>query len=55
MVFYYFKRFLIFFNVDEHLEALFVELARVASGLGHLRFFCLQRITCLKIPTVTQA
>ena len=55
MIFHYFKRFLLLFNVDEHLAALFVELARGASGLGHLRFFCLQRTICLKISTVTQA
>ena len=33
----------------------FVELARGRFHMGHLRFFCLHRIICLNIPTVTQA
>ena len=35
----------------------FADLCRVSrvSHVGHLRFFCLHRITCLRIPTVTQA
>ena len=46
---------LYFFNVDERLAASFVELARSVSCVSHLRFFCLHRIACLNILTVTQA
>ena len=55
MIFYYFKHFLILFNVNEHLAVRFVKLARGASDVDHLCFFCLRRITCLNIPKVTQA
>ena len=55
MMFSYFKHFLTFFNDDEHLAVPFVELARGGSLVGHLLFFCLHRITCLSIPTMTQA
>ena len=55
MIFYYFKYFLILFNVNEHLAVPFVELVRGGLSVGQLRFFCLQRIPCLNIPTVTQA
>ena len=43
------------FNVNEHLAVLFAEFVRGASDMGYLRFFYLDRITCLNIPTVTQA
>ena len=55
MIFYYFKHFLILFNVNEHLTVRFVKLARGAPDVDHLCFFCLRRITCLNIPAVTQA
>ena len=55
MMFYYFKHFLILFNVNERLAILLVKLARGASGVVHLRFLCLHKITCLNIPTITQA
>ena len=55
MIFTNFKYYSIFFNVNEHLAVPFVELARGSSRVGHLRFFCLHRITCLSIPTVAQA
>ena len=54
MIFYYFKHFLMLFNVNEHLAVSFAELTRGAFGVGHLHFFCLHKITCLNIPTVTQ-
>ena len=50
---FYFKHFLILFNVNENLAVPHVELARGTSGVGHLPFSCLNRITCLNIPTVT--
>ena len=37
------------------LAVLFVELARGGFHVGHLRFFCSHRITCLSIPRATQA
>ena len=53
-MFAYFKHYFLFFNVNEHRTVPFVELARAGSHVGHLRFFCLHRITCLSILTVTQ-
>ena len=44
MIFSYFKHYFIFFNVNEHLAVLFVELARSRSRVSHLRFFSLHRI-----------
>ena len=38
----------------EHLAVPFIELVRGGSCVSHLCFFCLHRITCLSIPTVTQ-
>ena len=32
-----------------------LQLTSGGSRVGHLRFFCLHRITCLSIPTVTLA
>ena len=55
MIFSYFKRYFLFFNVNEQLVVPFVELANDGSRVGHLFFFRLHRITCLSIPTVTQA
>ena len=49
MIFSYFKHYFMLFNVNEHLVVPFVELARDGSRVGHLRFFCLHRITCLSI------
>ena len=49
----YFKHFLTFFNDNERLAVPFTELARGGSLVGHLLF--LHRITCLNIPTMTQA
>ena len=34
-----------FFNVNEYLAVSFVELAKGGSREGHLRFFCLHKIT----------
>ena len=39
----------------EHLAIPFVELVRGGSREGFLCIFCLLWITCLNIPTVTQA
>ena len=36
MIFSYFKHYFIFFNVYKHLAALFVELERGGSSVGHL-------------------
>ena len=47
MLFSYCKPYFIFFNVNEHLAAPFVKLARGRSCVGHLHFFCLHRITYL--------
>ena len=55
MTFSYFKHYFIFFNINEHLAVPFVELARSGSRVSHLRFFCLHKIICPGIPTVTQA
>ena len=54
MIFSYFILFDLF-NVNEHLAVPFVELAIGGSRMGHLRFFCLHWITCLRISTVIQA
>ena len=54
MIFSYFILFDLF-NVNEHLAVPFVELAIGGSRMGHLRFFCLHWITCLRISTVMQA
>ena len=54
-MFSYFKHYFIFFNVNEHLTIPFAELVRGRSRVCHLRFFCLQWITYLGIPTVMQA
>ena len=51
---FYFRPYFIFFNVNEHLAVPFVELATGGSRVSHLHFFCLQRITWLRIPTVIQ-
>ena len=45
---------ILIFNVNEYLAVPFAELARGTSRAGHLHFFCLHKITCLSIPTVTQ-
>ena len=50
-----FKRYFIYFNVNEHAAVSFVELARGGSRVVHLPFFCLYRITYLTISTVAQA
>ena len=49
----YFKHYFILFNFNEHVPVRFVEWARSGSRVGHLRFFCLHRISCLDIPTAT--
>ena len=55
MILSYFKHYFIVFNVNEHLAVQFVALARGGPRVGHLRFFCLYKIACLSIATVTQA
>ena len=50
MIFSYFKH-----NFKEHLAVPFVKSARGGSYVGHLRYFCLHRITCMSIPTVILA
>ena len=54
-MFSYIKHYSIFFNVNEHLVVSFVELAMGRSCVGDFYFFCLHKITCLSITTVTQA
>ena len=53
-MFSYFKHYFIFLNINEHLALPFAEMTRSVSRVSHLCFFCLQRVTYLGIPTVTQ-
>ena len=49
MIFSYTKQYFVFFLM------LMNTWRSGGSRVGHRRFFCLHRITCLNIPTVTQA
>ena len=55
MIFSHFKHYFIFLNINEHLAVLFFELAKSESRVSHSRSSCLHKISCLGIPTVTQA
>ena len=54
-MFSYFQQYFIFFSANEPLAVPFVKFARGRSRVGHLRFFCLHRITFRSIPAVTQS
>ena len=55
MIISYFKYYFLFFDINGHLPVPFVKVGSGGSFVDHLHFFCLHRITCLSIPTVTQA